>query len=124
METIHNPNVSNEIRIEAQKVFRFLEFFSFHLNIIFIVFILSLQFCNSIKDDFMAPLYGQLLADKKNQRSDFVRYFGLQLLENTIKFKWDDGTYDEKERERIKKRIIELVDEVYLLSNLCIGFCM
>ncbi|CAJ0908722.1 2440_t:CDS:10, partial [Entrophospora sp. SA101] len=87
LETIHNPNVSNEIRIEAQK------------------------FCNFVKDDFMAPSYGQILAGKNNQQPDFVRYFGLQLIENSIKFKWNDETYNDKEREKIKKGVIELVNE-------------
>nr|CAG8464177.1 2909_t:CDS:10 [Entrophospora candida] len=87
LETIHNPNVSNEIRIEAQK------------------------FCNFVKDDFMAPSYGQILAGKNNQQPDFVRYFGLQLIENSIKFKWNDEAYNDKEREKIKKGVIELVNE-------------
>ncbi|CAG8551299.1 5377_t:CDS:10, partial [Racocetra fulgida] len=67
------------------------------------------QYCNSIKDNPNAPIFGHLLALKENGQSDVVRHFGLQLLENAIRYKWIDGIYGGSEREQIKQAIINLV---------------
>ncbi|CAG8489474.1 24136_t:CDS:10 [Dentiscutata erythropus] len=85
LDIIHSPFASNEIRLEAN------------------------QYCNSIKDHPNAPIFGHFLALKENGQSDIVRHFGLQLLENTIRYKWIDGIYSDSEREQIKQAIISLV---------------
>ncbi|CAG8663451.1 14581_t:CDS:10, partial [Gigaspora rosea] len=46
-----------------------------------------------------------------NGQSDVVRHFGLQLLENTIRYKWIDGIYNDSEREQIKQAIISLTQK-------------
>ncbi|RIB16253.1 armadillo-type protein [Gigaspora rosea] len=87
LDIIHSPFASNEIRLEAQ------------------------QYCNSIKDHPNAPIFGHFLALKENGQSDVVRHFGLQLLENTIRYKWIDGIYNDSEREQIKQAIISLTQK-------------
>ncbi|CAG8639436.1 10452_t:CDS:10 [Cetraspora pellucida] len=87
LDIIHSPFASNEVRLEAH------------------------QYCNSIKDNPNAPIFGHLLALKENGQSDVVRHFGLQLLENTIRYKWIDGIYGDSEREQIKQAIINLVQK-------------
>ncbi|CAG8725395.1 19531_t:CDS:10 [Gigaspora margarita] len=69
------------------------------------------QYCNSIKDHPNAPIFGHFLALKENGQSDVVRHFGLQLLENTIRYKWIDGIYNDSEREQIKQAIISLIQK-------------
>ncbi|CAG8543462.1 378_t:CDS:10 [Acaulospora morrowiae] len=85
LNIIHSPHVSNEERIEAQK------------------------YCNTIKDYPYAPHYGQFLATKNNGQSDIVRHFGLQLIENSVRFHWNN--YDQSEREQIKQYVIDLVQQ-------------
>ncbi|CAG8786503.1 10547_t:CDS:2, partial [Racocetra persica] len=92
LDIIHSPFASNEIRLEAH------------------------QYCNSIKDNPNAPIFGHLLALKENGQSDVVRHFGLQLLENAIRYKWIDGIYGGSEREQIKQAIINLVQKVSINS--------
>jgi exportin-5 len=52
------------------------------------------------------------LAHIENNQSLILRHFGLHLLENAIKFKWNDKIYSNEEREQIKQAIIELVERV------------
>jgi exportin-5 len=57
----------------------------------------------------MAPLYGHFLAHVNQQQSDTVRYFGLGLLENSVRFKWTSPMYADTERARIKDALVDLV---------------
>ena len=52
------------------------------------------------------------MAHKENDQSPTVRHFGLQLLENAIEFKWNDGTYSDEEKQQIKQAVVELVEKV------------
>jgi hypothetical protein len=53
------------------------------------------------------------LACTENNQPSIVRHFGLQLLENVVKYKWNDGTYNNEEKQQIKQTIIELVERVF-----------
>ncbi|CAG8501467.1 7182_t:CDS:10 [Funneliformis mosseae] len=86
LETIHNHVITNEIRIKAQ------------------------EYCNSIKEHPLSPIYGRYLAHLENNQSDAVRHFGLQLIEHAIEFKWNDGTYNDDEKQQIKQAVIQLIE--------------
>ncbi|CAI2171535.1 10492_t:CDS:10 [Funneliformis geosporum] len=88
LDTIHNRFVLNETRIKAQ------------------------EYCNSIKEHPLSPIYGRHLAHIENNQSNAVRHFGLQLLEHAIEFKWNDGTYNDDEKQQIKQAVIQLIEEV------------
>ena len=71
------------------------------------------KYCNSIRDHRLSPIYGRYLACAENNQLPIVRHFGLQLLENVVKYKWNDGPYDNKEKQQIKQAVIELVEKVF-----------
>ncbi|KAJ3297020.1 hypothetical protein HK104_000937 [Borealophlyctis nickersoniae] len=56
-----------------------------------------------------SPLLGQHLAHKDNGYPEKVRHFGLSLLENGIRFRWNDGSYGDAEREQLKEAVVDLV---------------
>lgn len=60
-----------------------------------------LQRCDQLKDDVQAPLYGHYLAHCASKQSDTVRYFGLGLLEDAVRFKWHTGVYAPDDKVRI-----------------------
>ncbi|RIA99086.1 armadillo-type protein [Glomus cerebriforme] len=86
LDIIYNPLTTNESRIKAQ------------------------EYCDSIKDHPLSPIYGRYLAHSENNLSPMSRHFGLHLLENAVKFKWNDGTYNNEEKHQIKQAIIELIE--------------
>ncbi|CAB5190001.1 unnamed protein product [Rhizophagus irregularis] len=86
LDIIYNPSVTNEARIKAQ------------------------EYCDSIKDHLSSPIYGRYLAHIENNQSLILRHFGLHLLENAIKFKWNDRIYNNDDKQQIKQAIIELVE--------------
>jgi hypothetical protein len=53
------------------------------------------------------------LAHIENNQSLILRHFGLHLLENAIKFKWNDRIYNNDDKQQIKQAIIELVERVF-----------
>ncbi|CAG8460251.1 1796_t:CDS:10 [Diversispora eburnea] len=85
LEIIHSPFVSKNDRNEAQK------------------------YCNMIKDE-CSLVYGPYLASRNNNsNSDIVRHFGLLMIEDSIRFHWND--YSIEEREMIKQNVINLIQE-------------
>ncbi|RUS30565.1 hypothetical protein BC938DRAFT_479239 [Jimgerdemannia flammicorona] len=60
----------------------------------------------------MSPLYGYKLAHKDSGYPGQVRHFGLGLIEEAVRFRWNDGTYGPPEREKIRNDIIDLVSKV------------
>ncbi|RHZ75814.1 hypothetical protein Glove_209g120 [Diversispora epigaea] len=85
LEIIHSPFASKNDRNEAQK------------------------YCNMIKDE-CSLIYGPYLASRNNNlNSDIVRHFGLLMIEDGIRFHWND--YSKEERERIKQSVISLIQE-------------
>ncbi|GBC05152.1 hypothetical protein RclHR1_06060010 [Rhizophagus clarus] len=86
LDIIYNPSTTNEARIKAQ------------------------EYCDSIKDHLSSPIYGRYLAHIENNQSTILRHFGLHLLENAVKFKWNDRIYNNEEKQQIRQIIIELVE--------------
>ncbi|KAF9167879.1 hypothetical protein DFQ26_002627 [Actinomortierella ambigua] len=68
----------------------------------------SQEFCEALKSDPAAPLYGSFLAHKDNGQADVVRHFGLSLVENSIRYKWTDGTMDSERKNQIRAAVIDL----------------
>ncbi|RUP51649.1 armadillo-type protein [Jimgerdemannia flammicorona] len=87
LRVIYDPFVSHETRRAAEK------------------------FCEDIKADRMSPLYGYKLAHKDSGYPGQVRHFGLGLIEEAVRFRWNDGTYGPPEREKIRNDIIDLVSK-------------
>ncbi|CAG8523066.1 11810_t:CDS:10 [Acaulospora colombiana] len=53
---------------------------------------------------------------KSNGQSDIVRHFGLQLIENSARFHWNE--YDQSEKDQIKQYVVELIQQVDLRDSL------
>lgn len=63
-----------------------------------------------IKDEY-PMIYGPYLASiSNNLNSAIVRHFGLLVIEDSIRFHWND--YSREERESIKQNVINLIQEV------------
>ncbi|KAG0239414.1 hypothetical protein BGW41_007678 [Actinomortierella wolfii] len=98
LETIYNVASSNDERKAAQ------------------------EFCEGLKRDPVAPLYGSFLAHKDNGQVDIVRHFGLSLVENAIRYKWTDGTFDAESKTRIRAAVIDLAAKGVRPSHVEQGF--
>jgi exportin-5 len=85
VESIYSPRSTNEIRKAAQ------------------------AYCEQLKDDQMAPVYGRFLADWSRPQSGVIRHFGLSLLENSLRYKWQK--YSEQERQLIRDCSVELAQQ-------------
>ncbi|KAJ3187101.1 hypothetical protein HDU85_007139 [Gaertneriomyces sp. JEL0708] len=72
---------------------------------------LANNFCESLKEEPQSPLWGHYLARKDNAQPDHIRHFGLSLIENAIRYKWNDGSYSDEDRARLKDVVIDLVKE-------------
>ncbi|KAF9584427.1 Exportin-5, partial [Lunasporangiospora selenospora] len=68
-------------------------------------------YCETLKQDPSAPLYGHYLAHKDNQQPDHVRHFGLGMVENTVRYRWTDGSIHPDTKEQIRANVISLVSE-------------
>ncbi|RUS23455.1 hypothetical protein BC937DRAFT_86141 [Endogone sp. FLAS-F59071] len=85
LRLIYDPLVPNDARQAAQK------------------------YCDDIKFDPLSPLYGHALAHKDNCHPDVARHFGLGLIEDAIRFRWNDGTYGPSEKKKIRLAVVDLV---------------
>ena len=83
LAVIYAPGCSNQQRQQAQKL------------------------CEDVKEDARSPLIGHHLAHFSRNFDSTVRYFGLTLLENAVRFKWQD--YGDNERLQIREAIVDLV---------------
>jgi exportin-5 len=92
-----DPRVSNEIRQQA------------------------LQFLEQVKTEHDAPQYGFTLAEDYNQNTA-VRYYGLQLLEYAVKYRWTK--YSSKQAEQLRFWVkclagsIRQQDELYIRNKI------
>ncbi|KAI3642365.1 hypothetical protein MP228_011920 [Amoeboaphelidium protococcarum] len=84
LQTIYAPNTSSSERRAAQ------------------------DFCEQVKKDPVAPLYGHFLAHKGNSQPDTVRFFGLQLLEDCIRYQWT--MYSQEQQVQIKQALVDLLE--------------
>ncbi|KAF9972197.1 hypothetical protein BGZ73_004716 [Actinomortierella ambigua] len=66
------------------------------------------EFCEVLKRDPAAPLYGSFLAHKDNGQADVVRHFGLSLVENSIRYRWTDGSLDTERKSQIRAAVMDL----------------
>ncbi|KAG0257977.1 hypothetical protein DFQ27_004872 [Actinomortierella ambigua] len=82
----------------------------------------SQEFCEALKSDPAAPLYGSFLAHKDNGQADVVRHFGLSLVENSIRYKWTDGTMDSERKNQIRAAVIDLAAKGVQPSQVEQGF--
>lgn len=57
----------------------------------------------------MAPVYGRYFADWSRPQSGIIRHFGLGLLENSLRYKWQK--YSEQDRELIRDCAVELAQQ-------------
>ncbi|KAI7822876.1 armadillo-type protein [Gamsiella multidivaricata] len=87
LETIYNATSTNEARQQAQ------------------------EYCEGLKRDASAPLYGYYLAHKDNQQPDVVRHFGLGLIENVVRYRWSDGTLTPETKAQIRDNVMSLAAE-------------
>ncbi|KAG0332619.1 hypothetical protein BG000_009869 [Podila horticola] len=87
LETIYNISVTNAERQKAQ------------------------EYCEMLKRDRSAPLYGYFLAHKDNKYGDVVRHFGLGLIESAVRYRWTDGSMDELLKTQIRMHVISLASE-------------
>ncbi|RUS23456.1 hypothetical protein BC937DRAFT_86141 [Endogone sp. FLAS-F59071] len=94
LRLIYDPLVPNDARQAAQK------------------------YCDDIKFDPLSPLYGHALAHKDNCHPDVARHFGLGLIEDAIRFRWNDGTYGPSEKKKIRLAVVDLVFRVVCLLRL------
>jgi hypothetical protein len=53
-------------------------------------------------------MYGHYLAHASNGHNEMIRYFGLGLLENVIRFKWHTS-YSAEDKSRIVDALVDLV---------------
>lgn len=65
------------------------------------------EYCEKVKEEKQAPLIGHFLSHKSNGYNDTLRYYGLGLLENTIRYMWHLYSFDE--RTQITYAITDLV---------------
>ncbi|KAL1582235.1 hypothetical protein WHR41_09102 [Cladosporium halotolerans] len=92
-----DPRVSNDIRQQA------------------------LQFLEQVKTEHNAPQYGFTLAEDFNQNTA-VRYYGLQLLEYAVKYRW--AKYDAKQTDQLRYWVkclagsIRQQDELYIRNKI------
>ena len=56
-----------------------------------------------------APILGYVLAHSQSGYTDIVRHFGLGLLEEAVRFRWNDEFYSFEERLSIRERIVDLL---------------
>ncbi|KAG0368911.1 hypothetical protein BGZ54_000832 [Gamsiella multidivaricata] len=68
-------------------------------------------YCEGLKRDASAPLYGYYLAHKDNQQPDVVRHFGLGLIENVVRYRWSDGTLTPETKAQIRDNVMSLAAE-------------
>ncbi|KAJ3013955.1 hypothetical protein HKX48_005421 [Thoreauomyces humboldtii] len=85
LQTIYDPNATQEDRQQAQNL------------------------CDAVKDMAGSPLWGNHLAHKDNAQPDVVRHFGLALLENAIRYRWNDGSYTDSERDQLRAFVMDLM---------------
>ncbi|KAI9204326.1 armadillo-type protein [Polychytrium aggregatum] len=65
------------------------------------------SFCEDLKHDTNAPLYGHYLAHRSSGQSDTVRHLGLSMLEDAVRYKWDN--YDDPTKLKLREMSIDLV---------------
>ncbi|TPX64131.1 hypothetical protein SpCBS45565_g06113 [Spizellomyces sp. 'palustris'] len=70
---------------------------------------LAQNFCETLKDNPQSPLWGHYLAHKQNSQPDILRHFGLSLIENAVRFKWNDGSYSDQDRAELRDAVVDLV---------------
>lgn len=73
---------------------------------------MCLKYCDSLKEHSEAPLLGHHLCHQNQAYPDEIRHFGLSLIENAIRFKWNDGSYSDKDRGQIRDLVLDLVKNV------------
>jgi exportin-5 len=81
----------------------------------------ALQFLEQVKTEHNAPRYGFTLAEDFNQNAA-IRYYGLQLLEYAVKYRW--AKYDAKQTEQLRLWVkclagsIRQQDETYIRNKI------
>ncbi|KAF9908101.1 hypothetical protein EC991_010229 [Linnemannia zychae] len=87
LESINNAATTNNARQQAQ------------------------EYCEALKRDAAAPLYGYYLAHKDHGQPDIVRHFGLSLIENTARYKWSDASLTPELKTQIRQNVMSLASE-------------
>ncbi|KAJ1926454.1 karyopherin, partial [Tieghemiomyces parasiticus] len=67
--------------------------------------------CEKAKEAPEAALYGHYLAHRAQKYPDTVRHFGLSLIENTIRYRWDDPRFNESHHIQIRDAVVQLATE-------------
>ncbi|TPX62346.1 hypothetical protein PhCBS80983_g00487 [Powellomyces hirtus] len=67
------------------------------------------EFCETVKENQQSPLWGHFLAHKQNGQPEIFRHFGLTLLENAIRYKWNDSSYSDEDRIRLREAVVNLM---------------
>ncbi|KAJ3090614.1 hypothetical protein HK102_003205 [Quaeritorhiza haematococci] len=65
------------------------------------------EYTESIKESTVSPTLGHFLAHKNNNQSEVVRYFGLALLEHSVKYKW--ANLQPAERDQTREAVVDLL---------------
>ncbi|KAF9365208.1 hypothetical protein BGX34_010933 [Mortierella sp. NVP85] len=107
LDTIYNVASTNEARQQAQ------------------------EYCEGLKRDPSGPLYGYFLAHKNNHQPDVVRYFGLSLIEDAVRYRWSDGALTPEIKVQIRINTMSLAAEetgremaLLVLRSLCEDVCI
>ncbi|KAJ1977866.1 karyopherin [Dimargaris cristalligena] len=69
------------------------------------------RICENAKESPQAALYGHHLAHQTQGYPDTARHFGLSLIENTIRYRWDDAHYSDSDRLQIRDAVVQLATE-------------
>ncbi|KAJ1967555.1 karyopherin [Dispira parvispora] len=69
------------------------------------------ELCEKARESPDAALYGHYLAHKAQNYPDAVRHFGLTLVENTVRYHWDNNNYTDAHRLQIRDAVVQLATE-------------
>lgn len=79
-----------------------------------------MQYCEGLKRDPAAPLYGYFLAHKNNHQPDVVRHFGLSLIEDAVRYRWSDGALTPEIKVQIRINTMSLAAEVGVVLQIAL----
>lgn len=66
-------------------------------------------------------MWGRQLAHKDSNQPDIIRHFGLSLIENAVRYKWNDGSYSNQDRAQLRDSVVDLMKNVSRASGMHIG---
>lgn len=72
--------------------------------------------CNQMQEQPYAPIVGRFLAHKDQSLPDFMRHFGLGMIEYAITSRWQFLVNNQQDLDALKGIVVDMLQNVHLFS--------